>query len=142
MAITLAPVNFPTLQNADLGALMTITAQGAGTFNTDVQKNDGCDAAIITVDVTAISGTTPSLQVLLQGYDGASGKFYTIQQIAAMTTVSTNTILLCEGATVAMTGAGNAFFSGILPARWRISVVITGTAPSVTATIGASVIEG
>lgn len=122
--------------NRDLGSILTLTAQAAGTVNGATQgpNMDGCGVAVV-VDVTAITGTGPSVTVTIQGLDQASGKWRTLLASAAISTVSTTTLYVFPGSTVTANAAANAF----LPVEWRVIAVVAGTTPAVTATIGANV---
>lgn len=113
--------------------LATLTAASAGA-NTADQSNDASSGIKIVIDVTAISGTTPTLTVTLQGKDVASGKYYTILASAAISAVGTTVLSVRPG----LTAAANQVANDFLPRTWRVSYAIAGTTPSVTATIGAS----
>lgn len=115
--------------------LATLTAAGVGTVNGADQTNSlGVSYLNLVIDITAISGTTPTLTVTVQGKDIASGKYYTILASAALSTVSTT--VLTVGA--ALPASANASANAVLPRTWRVIYTVGGTGPSVTATIGAS----
>jgi hypothetical protein len=130
MAVTLPPIVLPTKQNVDLGSLLTLVSQGAGTFNSNIQMNDNCCGINLVIDITL--ATTATLQVTIQGYDSASGKFYTVLQSASLAAVATTVLTAFPGSTV----TANLSANNMLPARWRVQAVVTGT---VSATIGAAV---
>jgi hypothetical protein len=122
--------------NADTAALATLTAAGAGTTNGADQSNAGGTGVIVVVDITAKSGTI-DVVVNIQGKDAASGKYYTLLSSASLTAVGTTVLILYPGVTV----AANTAVSAPLPATWRIQVVRgAGSTPSVTMTVGASVV--
>lgn len=122
--------------NTDTGALITHTAASAGVNGSD-QINTSAHGINVVVNITAITGTTPSLTVTLQGKDTASGVYYNILASAALTATGTTVLTVFPGATAAANLAANA----ILPRTWRVITAIAGTTPAVTATVGASVIE-
>lgn len=88
------------------------------------------------VDITAISGTTPTLTVTLQGKDAASGKYYTILAGAALNATGTTVMTVFPGATASANVAAN----DCLPRTWRINTAVGGTGPSVTYTVGVSLL--
>lgn len=126
----------PSTRNVDTGALITLTAASSGVNSADQTNLSGRGINLV-IDVTAISGTSPTLTVTLQGKDTASGQYYTILASAALTATGVTVLQVFPGAAVTANVSANAQ----LPRTWRISTAIGGTTPSVTATIGASVIE-
>jgi len=130
-------VQVPTRDNADLGALLTFAAAGLGTTVSPMQENLAARGLIIVVDITAITGTTPTLIVTVKGHDNASGKDYTILTSAALAAVATTVLQIEPGIVAAANLAANA----ALPLLWSVTAVIGGTTPAVTATIGANVVH-
>lgn len=129
----MAANNTPAENNTDAGALLTLTAQGAGTVLGPAMVNAACSGLLLVIDVT--TATAMTLTVTVQGFDVASGKFYTILQSAALAAVATTVLTVYPGAPV----TANVSVNSPLPRNWRIQAVVTGT--SVTATIGASTIK-
>lgn len=121
--------------NVDTGALITHTAASAGTNSGDQTNFNGRGLKLV-IDVTALTGTTPTLTVTIQGKDPVSGKYYTILVSAALAAVATTVLTVYPG----LTAAANLTAVDILPRTFRILTAIGGTTPAVTATIGASVI--
>lgn len=119
--------------NVDLGTVLTQTAASAGTTSADQTNYNGV-CAVVPVNISAISGTGPTLTVTVQGKDSVSGNYYTLLASAALTTTGETVLTVCPGATV----AANTAASAPLPRTWRISTVIAGTGPSVTYTVGAN----
>lgn len=113
--------------------LATLTAASTA-GNTSDFDNPHCDGIDVVVDITAISGTSASLTVTLQGKDPASSKYFTVLASAALTAIGTTVLRVFPGATASPNLAANDW----LPKTWRVSWTIAGTTPSVTATIGAS----
>lgn len=130
------PLPETPVQNFDTGALITHSAASAGVNGSD-QVNNSSRGINLVIDITAITGTTPTLTVTLQGKDTASGKYYTILASTALNAVATTVLTVFPGATASANVAANAQ----LPRTWRVITAIGGTGPAVTATIGASVIE-
>lgn len=121
--------------NNDTAALITHAAASSGSNGSD-QTNVNSRGVCVVVDITAISGTSPTLTVTIQGKDGASGKYYTLLASAALTSTGTTALTVYPG----VADTANVSASKPLPATWRVITAIGGTGPSVTATVGASVI--
>lgn len=122
--------------NVDTGALLTLAAQGLGTVNGADQTNYNGRGLKLIIDVTAISGTSPTVTVTIQGKDPTSGKYFTILASAALNAVATTVLTVYPGQTAAANVAAN----DILPRTFRVIAVVGGTGPSVTATVAASLI--
>ena len=121
--------------NIDTAALINYTAAAAGTNGTDQTNFNGRGVKLV-IDITALTGVSPTLTVTVQGKDAASGKYYTILASAALAAVATTTLEIYPG----IATAANATQGVTLPRVWRVITTITGTTPAVTATVGASVI--
>lgn len=121
--------------NADFGALLTLAAASANVNSPD-QLNPARRGVKVVVNITAITGTTPTLTVAIQGRDQASGQYYTILASAALNATGTTVLTVYPG----LPATANVSANDVLPPTWRISATIGGTTPAVTATIGASVI--
>lgn len=117
------------------GTVATLSSATSNGNSTD-QTNDRGKGVIVGINVSAITGTSPTLVVTLQGKDAGSGVYYNILSSASITATGFSTLTLYPGATV----AANSSASSPLPRTWRITYTIGGTTPAVTATIGASVI--
>lgn len=122
--------------NVDVGALITHAAAGAGVVNGADQTNLNGSGIKVVVDITGITGTAPSLTVAIQGKDTASGKYYNLLTSAALTANGTYVLTVYAG----LVAAANVAVNDVLPRTWRIVSTIAGTAPVVTATVGAVVI--
>lgn len=121
--------------NVDAGTLVTHSAAAAGVNGAD-QTNAVGRGVHVVVDITAITGTSPTLTVTIEGKDAASGKYYTLLASAALAAVGTTLLTVYPG----VTAAANASASQVLPRTWRVRTAIGGTTPAVTATVGASVV--
>ncbi|RLE65087.1 MAG: hypothetical protein DRJ47_06225 [Thermoprotei archaeon] len=84
-------------------------------------------AGVICIDVTAVSGTSPSLDVIIEGKDEVSGKYKTIHSETGITATGTywKTITLSTDPPLAFK---------YIRARWTIS----GTDPSFTFSVSMS----
>lgn len=123
-------------QTYDTGPIITFTADGAGTVQAPNFVNVKGRGLKVVVSITAISGTTPTLTVTLQGVDPTSGAQYTLLASAALNANGTTVLTVYPG----LTASANAVANDVLPAVWSVKAVIGGTGPSVTGTISASVI--
>lgn len=117
--------------------ILTLTAQAAGTVNSLMQQNLDGRGLLLVIDVTAISGTSPTLTVTVKGHDAASDKDFTLLASAALAAVGTTVLTIYPGAAV----TANVSANSPLPLEWSVSAVVGGTTPSVTATVGANVIK-
>lgn len=123
--------------NFDTAALVTLTAQGAGTVTTQAdQVNYNGRGLKCTVNVSAVGGT-PSLVVTIQGKDPVSGAVKAILASPSITTTGVTTLTIYPGIAV----TANVSASDVLPRTWNISETVSGTTPSVTATTACSVID-
>jgi hypothetical protein len=120
----------------DLGTVATLTAAGLGTVTgavLDTHQSKGC---LIFINVTAISGTSPTLTVTLKGVDSVSGASYTILASAAINATGMTVLRVYPG----LTAAANSVANDVTPIQARIDTTIGGTTPSVTATISMALI--
>ncbi len=116
-----------------LGTILTHTAAAAGSTSGDVELNfSNASKILIFVNVTAITGTAPTLTVTLQG-KSPQGVYYTLLASAALTATGLTVLRVFPAATA----TANISANDILPETLRISTVIGGTTPAVTATIAA-----
>lgn len=123
--------------NTDVGLLITLTAQGAGTVNGAQLTNSVATGVQVRCYVTAESGTS-DLAMTVEGYDPVSEQYYTVGSFAStsVTAAEMYTLTVLPGMAAVASGANQAF-SNALPVYWRASVTISGTTPSVTATVSA-----
>lgn len=118
--------------NTSLGAVATLTAASVSGNSADL-VNGMNRGVTVGVNVSAISGTSASLTVTIQGKDPASGNYYTVLAGSAITATGYSTLVVYPGAAV----TANESASLPLPQNFRVSYAIAGTSPSVTATISA-----
>lgn len=98
--------------------------------------NPVCRGVKVVIDITAITGTTPSLTVTIRGRDPMSNKAYTILASAALTATGTVVLTVYPG----LVAAANLTANDVLPALWDVLLTVAGTTPAVTATIAASML--
>ena len=122
--------------NYDTGALLTYAAASAGTNGADQINSVGRGVKVV-VNITAITGTTPTFTVTIQGKDSASGAYFTLLASAALNATGTTVLTVYPG----LTAAANVTVNDVLPRTWRVITAIGGSTPAVTATVGASVIH-
>lgn len=110
----------------------------ASAANSDSGKldNTGASGAHIVIDITAITGTTPTATFTVEGYDPVSGKYYTLLASAALNATGTTVLRIFPGATVAANLAAN----DVMPRTFRIRSTIAGTTPTVTATVAVNLL--
>lgn len=121
----------------DTGALITLTAQGAGTVNSTTQTNVDGRGLICTWWQASHTGT-PSSTFAIQFNDTASGQWVTLLTSAAQTADTTAaTLSVFPAATVTANVSANV----TLPRTWRVTTTVGGTTPGVTGTIGCSVLN-
>ena len=119
--------------NSQLGALATLTAASTG-GTTAVQVNALWKGLTVFVNVSAITGTTPTFTVTIQGVDPVSGATTTLLATAALNTTGVHALTIYPGIAVTANVSANT----VLPSNWQISWTIGGTTPAVTATISAN----
>src|SRR5438552_14880984 len=102
-------------------ATLTSTDQG------DAQSDRPAGALILVFDVTALTGTGPTLQLILELKDPVSGKYISFGSFTAVT--ATGTFTYAVGLGIGAAGDGiTATKSYAVPDTWRVRVVGGGTA--------------
>jgi hypothetical protein len=124
------------IANALDTSVLTLVNQAANVNSVDLLNGMG-KAIKIGVNITAISGTGPSLTLAIQGKDLSSGQYYTILTSAALNAVAFTLLTICPG----MVAVANLTVNDFLPRTWRVACTIAGTTPLVSATIGASLVS-
>lgn len=118
------------MDNIETSAIITHNAAAAGATGFDMNAAQ-FKGALLFVNITAISGTTPTLTVTVEGK--GAGQYYTILQSAALSAAGLTVLRIYPG----LTAAANLTANDILPASYRVTTTIGGTTPSVSATITA-----
>lgn len=100
--------------------------------------NHNASGVQLFVNVSAASGTTPTLAVRVQVQDPVSSTWFDLPGAvtASITGVSTALLTIYPGVTV----AANSAVSAPLPRTWRLAWTIGGTTPSFTFSVGAQYI--
>lgn len=117
---------------AETGALITHSAASAGVNGADINGTN-YKGILLFIHVTAITGTTPTLTVTLQGKSPVSAQYYTILASAAINSTGLTVLRVYPG----LTAAANSVANDVTPATLRVITAIGGTTPAVTATISA-----
>ena len=120
----------------DLGTIATLTAAGTGTVTGKVLDTHQAKGCIIFINITARSGTSPTLAVTLNGIDSVSGTAYTILASANITATGMTVLKVYPG----LTAAANLVANDVTPIQSRIDYTIGGTTPSFTGTISMALI--
>lgn len=120
-------------RGTDMGTLITHTAASAGATGPIFPTHQGA-GLLIFINITAISGTTPTLTVTLKGcMDGDATATYTILASTALNATGLTVLRVYPG----LTAAANLTANDVVPGWCQISTAIGGTGPSVTATVRA-----
>ncbi len=129
------------LGNGDTAVVRASAALTATTTSATQTTPAGAKGVVLTSNVTAVSGTTPSVTTTVQYLDPASGNWVALSAAsAAQTAAGTSTITVYPGVTTAAPGTGSLAVNAPLPRSWRLLWTVTGTIPSLTFSVGASYI--
>lgn len=123
--------------NIDTGALINVSNVGVGSAQSADQTNLSGRGVKVAINITVITGTSPTFTVTIQGKDTTSGNYYTILTSAALNATGLTILTVYPG----LTAAANVTASDVLPRTWRVTSTVAGTGPNVSATVSAQVIE-
>jgi len=124
--------------NAEVTILASAARNAAG--NSSDLTNHNAKGIMIYVDVTAVSGTSPDLDINIQMKDPVSGDYQGIMENLNISAAGNYIIIVYPGA-VETTAFGAIETQGLpLPRTWRIYYTIGGTTPSFTFSIGGAYI--
>lgn len=84
------------------------------------------------VNITSLTGTTPTITVQIQGKDTISGLYFTVLSSAALSTTGLTVLTVCPGITV----TANVSASDIVPGTVRANFVYGGTVTASAGTVG------
>lgn len=98
-------------------AATAVTANG----QSSVQDVSSYKEGILVIDITAVTGTTPTLNIAVQTYDFLSGKWVTVPGVTVAQQTAVGTVA------VAVTNFGE---------QMRLSYTVGGTTPSFTLSAG------
>lgn len=115
------------------------SAARTSTANSSDFENRTSRGVRLFLDITAASGTTPTLDVKVQSKDTETGKYVDLPggAFAQKTTTGTDDLVIYPG--VAETA--NRSVSDVLSRDWRVVATIAGTTPSFTFSIGACYLQ-
>jgi hypothetical protein len=104
--------------------------------SSDINTVPGAVGVIFTLDITAVSGTTPTLDVKIQGKDPNTGDYVDLPSaaFAQKTGAGQDTLNIRPG----IAETANRSVSDVIPRTYRIVWTIGGTTPSFTFSVGAS----
>ncbi len=112
-------------------------ARAAGTYNSPVMQNDGGTGAVCYAKYSAQAGGTPTMTVVVQGMDAASGDFYNLFSTGQPLAVALNTPQKMIAGSFVATESGNLTVNQV-PRSFRVQAVVSG-AGTATFSVGCSV---
>ena len=131
----MANSNFVPPNTRDLAAVITQTGATSGATSADLINYIGRGANIV-LNVTTLTGTSPTVSLQLQGKDAASGVYYNIGSASGtLTTTGTLVLQIYPGLT-----SGTNVINAALPRTFRVQTVTGGTVTAFSCTVGVSVI--
>ena len=127
--------------------IFSSAARGSGANNSKMITTHCSKGGMFWLEVTAVSVTSPTLDVKLQGYDQDGADWVDLGDnvagtgayaLAQKTAASKDQLTVYPG----LTASGNAVCSGILPNQIRAVATVGGSStPTVTFTLGVDFIE-
>ncbi len=129
------PMNFRA-HDANNDVTVIASAARTATVNSEDQENRGARGVRLFLNVSAASGTTPTLDVKVQVKDPISDAFIDLPGAAFAQKTSASgldELTIYPGVTV----AANRAVSQPLSQRWRVVATIGGTTPSFTFSVAA-----
>lgn len=114
------------------------SAARTATANSADQENYQFRGCILLLNISAASGTTPTLDLKVQLYDKTSGAYMDIPSaaFAQKTTTGSDSLVIYPG----IAETANRSVSDVIPRNWRVVATIAGTTPSFTFSLGVSYI--
>lgn len=109
---------------------VTLTAASASGTSAALTNNIHPGVQVF-IDITSITGTTPTLTVDIQQKNLVTGTYTTVLASAALSATGVTTLTVYPGATA----AANVTAADPLGLDWQIAYTIGGTTPAVTGTI-------
>jgi hypothetical protein len=124
----------------NLGAVLTLTNQGAGTVLSSTargrEQNVSSRGVRVTIVITAKTGTIDAV-FTIRRYDPASGTFIDLLSSTSLTAAGTTTLTVHPD----LTGASNSIAKDFIGEEFDVKLVSgTGSSPSFTATVGAELL--
>lgn len=126
-------------EQGNLDVAVLASAARTATGNGPDMVNKDASGVVLTLDITAVSGTTPTLDVKVQSKDSLTGKYVDIPGAAfsQKNGVLTDQLVVYPGVAV----SANKAVSNVLPRNWRIVYTIGGTTPSFTFAVSAAYVK-
>ena len=127
--------------------ILSSSARGSGATNSNPVTNHGAKGAIFWLDITAVSGSSPTLDVKIQGYDQTGGDWIDLGDNVAGTGAyafaqKTGTGQAQLTVYPGLTASSNAVCTGIIPQQIRAVGTVGGSStPTVTYTLSVDFIE-
>ena len=127
--------------------IFTSSARGSGATNSNMITNHCGKGGIFWLEVTAVSGSSPTLDVKLQGYDADGDDWIDLGDnvagtgayaFAQKTGANKDQLTIYPG----LTESGNAVGAGVLPNQIRAVGTVGGSStPTVTYSLGVDFID-
>lgn len=123
-------------ENQDVTVLAS--SERTSSENSDWFRSLGARGVRVFLDITAASGTTPTLDIKFQALDPVSGKAFDIPgaSFAQKTGTETDAITVYPG----IAETNNETVSDVLSTKFRAVATIGGTSPSFTFSLGATLL--
>lgn len=119
------------VDNTSYASYITLAAAGAGTTTSFDVSNPSYGQLLLFINITAITGTGPTLTVTIQSKDPASGTAYDLLVSTALSATGLTVLQVGPG----ITAAANLSVARAVPTYWHAIAVVAGTTPAVTGTI-------
>lgn len=123
------------MANQNITALFLLNATTSAN-GPDLDNMSGNSAHVV-IDITSITGTTPTATFTVQGKDPTSGKYYTILASTALNAVATTVLRIGPS----LTAAANLVANDIMPRCFRVICTTGGTVTDLDATVGVLLID-
>jgi len=124
-------VAVPQDENVSVASYMTLTAAGVGTTTGTDIANLRYSKLLVFINITAITGTVPTLTVTIRSKDPASAVAYDLLVSVGLAATGLTVLEVGPGITI----AANAAVARAVPTAWHAIAVVGGTTPAVTGTI-------
>lgn len=126
--------------NSDLNTVITLSAAGTGTVHSVQYGNSVMSGIQVRLYLTVAGGTTPTVTLFVEGYDPASGQFYTVGTTTAISVAINTMYVLNVFPGIGSAPSNTTNVNNTLPPFFRVSATIGGTTPALTGTISAALI--
>lgn len=113
--------------NINLGAVVSLSGASASGASAVLNNPQGRGVTVY-LDVTSLSGTSPSFVPTVQGYDATTGAVVNLLAGPSVTAAGTHVMQVYPG----IASAAGAAASAVVPPQWKLAYTIAGTTPAVT----------